>query len=101
MMVSAQNPSTEKGDKLPVHNVNFYDIVDWCNEKSLMDGYRPCYEYFDNDLSCDFTADGYRLPTEGNGNMRREVALPKDTFLYSGSDISIRLPGTPAIAMHE
>ena len=63
-MVYSDNPSMTKDDDLPVTNVSFYDAIDWCNEKSIKDGYRPCYEYFENDVVCDFSANGYRLPTE-------------------------------------
>jgi len=46
----------------PVHTVNWYDCAIWCNAKSEMEGRTPCYNL--NDWSCNFNADGYRLPTD-------------------------------------
>lgn len=45
----------------PVHTVNWYDAATWCNARSEMEGFTPCYNT--NDWSCDFSANGYRLPT--------------------------------------
>lgn len=46
----------------PVQTVSWYDCVTWCNAKSEMEGRTPCYNL--NDWSCNFGADGYRLPTD-------------------------------------
>ncbi len=61
----------------PVHTVNWYDVVKWCNARSVMENLVPCY-YTDaaqttvyrsgsEDVSnamVKWSANGYRLPTE-------------------------------------
>ncbi|HNW24914.1 MAG TPA: bifunctional serine/threonine-protein kinase/formylglycine-generating enzyme family protein, partial [Candidatus Cloacimonas sp.] len=64
MMVFPKNPAHSKDPELPVENVNFYDIIDFCNQKSVLDGFEPCYDYYDDKVVCNFSANGYRLPTE-------------------------------------
>jgi len=73
------NPSKFKGDDLPVEQVSWYDAVAYANKLSQQDGLSPCYR-IDKSLpdlsnksthdvlkwsvSCDFLADGWRLPME-------------------------------------
>ncbi len=45
----------------PVQNVSWFDCVRWCNARSEREGLRPCYDL--RDWTCDFAANGYRLPT--------------------------------------
>ncbi len=63
-----------KGPSHPVHLVNWFDCVKWCNARSEKDGLSPAY-YVDSAFSniyktgeiapyADWTANGYRLPTE-------------------------------------
>lgn len=56
----------------PVHTVNWYDVVKWCNARSEREGLQPCY-YVNSSVyrtgspssvRWDPTMDGYRLPTE-------------------------------------
>ncbi|MEI7902002.1 MAG: SUMF1/EgtB/PvdO family nonheme iron enzyme, partial [bacterium] len=63
---------TGKADSHPVHIVNWYDCVKWCNARSQKEGRTPCYtrggvtyntEEHD-DIVCNWVATGYRLPTE-------------------------------------
>ncbi len=56
------NPSKSKGPDKPVEQVDWYHAVLFCNMRSLKEGLKPCYD--SKTLSCDFTAGGYRLPTE-------------------------------------
>jgi sulfatase modifying factor 1 len=56
------NPSPVKGADLPVNNVPWKDAAKFCNARSRYEGLKPCYN--EDDASCDFDADGYRLPTE-------------------------------------
>ncbi len=56
------NPSHFKGDDLPVEQITWVNAAKFCNARSKLAGLKPCYNV--NDASCDFTADGYRLPTE-------------------------------------
>jgi formylglycine-generating enzyme required for sulfatase activity len=66
-----------KGPTYPVHLVNWYDAVKWCNARSEMQSLTPCYytssaqttvyRTGDTDLSnacVNWSATGYRLPTE-------------------------------------
>jgi len=45
----------------PVHSISWVDAVMWCNARSEMEGFALCYNT--NDWSCDFNANGYRLPS--------------------------------------
>jgi formylglycine-generating enzyme required for sulfatase activity len=56
------DPSLFEGAHLPVERVTWIDAVRFCNERSLAEGLEPCYD--EGTLECDFTKNGYRLPTE-------------------------------------
>lgn len=67
---------TAIGSYQPVTMINWYDAAVWCNALSEMSGKKPCYTLNGKVLkdstdsaaldkcSCDWSADGYRLPTE-------------------------------------
>jgi formylglycine-generating enzyme required for sulfatase activity len=57
------NPSRFKGDNHPVESLSLPEAKAFCNELSKLEGLETCYrgEYGSD---CDFTANGYRLPTE-------------------------------------
>ena len=56
------DPSHFKDPKRPVEQVRWSDAALFCNQRSLRDGLEPCYDEIT--FECDFTATGYRLPTE-------------------------------------
>ncbi|NDA67470.1 MAG: formylglycine-generating enzyme family protein, partial [Verrucomicrobia bacterium] len=59
------NPSHwQDHPKKPVERVRWRDAKQYCNERSLLEGLKPCYNEKTADLDCDFSANGYRLPTE-------------------------------------
>jgi formylglycine-generating enzyme len=69
--VTYDHPSKFKGDSRPVESVSWYDAIRFCNKLSLISGLNPCYtisnpsqEGLNPNVSCDWTANGYRLPTE-------------------------------------
>jgi formylglycine-generating enzyme required for sulfatase activity len=45
----------------PVQTINWTDAAKWCNARSQMEGFTLCYNT--NTWICDFTVNGYRLPT--------------------------------------
>ena len=59
---SFDNSGSGKAANHPVHTVSWYDCAKWCNARSEMEDRTPCYNL--GDWSCDFSANGYRLPTE-------------------------------------
>ena len=78
------NEQFGKGDDFPVYFVSFYDALVYCNRRSIKEGLSPCYKIKNSSnpddwgrvpgtnvddaewdsVKCDFSADGYRLPTE-------------------------------------
>jgi formylglycine-generating enzyme required for sulfatase activity len=57
------NPSHFKGANLPVENITWLEALRYCNARSLSEGLSPAYT-IGRFVSCDFSANGYRLPTE-------------------------------------
>ena len=55
------NAGSGKASNHPVQTVSWYDCVTWCNARSQKEGRPPCYNL--SDWSCNFLANGYRLPT--------------------------------------
>lgn len=67
---SFDHAGSGKGTGHPVHTVSWYDCVKWCNARSERDGRTPCYAVSgsvyrsgQSSPSCNFSANGYRLPT--------------------------------------
>jgi formylglycine-generating enzyme required for sulfatase activity len=56
------NPSHFKGADLPVEQVTWSQAARFCNARSRAEGLKPCYN--EDTAECDFSAAGYRLPTE-------------------------------------
>ncbi len=63
--VQLPNPSHwQDSPKKPVERVRWRDAKQYCNERSLLEGLKPCYNEKTMDWDCDYAANGYRLPTE-------------------------------------
>jgi len=59
------NPSHwQESPKQPVERVRWRDAKQYCNERSRLEGLKPCYNEKTPEWDCDYTANGYRLPTE-------------------------------------
>jgi formylglycine-generating enzyme required for sulfatase activity len=104
------NSYAQKGNatsNLPVEYVSWYDAITYCNKLSILEGKEPCYTVQGVDFytltykvpytyhpaewdaaTCDFSANGYRLPTESEWDYaaRGGKDMPADHKKYSGSD---------------
>jgi len=60
--VIGKNPARRKNPQNPVEQVTWSAAVRFCNARSTQEGLAPCYDT--NTWECDFSASGYRLPTE-------------------------------------
>ena len=63
--VQLPNPSHwQDNPRKPVERVRWRDAKQYCNERSLLEGLKPCYNEKTMDWQCNDSANGYRLPTE-------------------------------------
>ncbi|MDR0411467.1 MAG: formylglycine-generating enzyme family protein [Treponema sp.] len=64
MDVMGINPSHNRGERLPVETVSWFDAVKFCNKLSEREGLEPAYIIRGQKVIWDRGSAGYRLPTE-------------------------------------
>ena len=80
--ILGENPSRFKGDSLPVERLRWNDCIRYCNARSAKEGLKPCYDAETG--KCDFSANGYRLPTEAEWEFACRAGSTKDLYNQGG-----------------
>jgi len=101
MDVMGSNPSVFIGENLPIEMVSWYDVIEYCNKRSIQEGLKPYYNIdknkkdkenkseYDNvkwNVTINKGANGYRLPTEAEWEYASSGGQMSQDYTYSGND---------------
>lgn len=104
--VMGTNPSSFPGNpNRPVERVSWFKAIEYCNLRSMQEGLTPCYSYSSYgtnpanwpagwytsshnqaNVSCNWSAIGYRLPTEMEWMFAAKGGNGSQGYTYSGSN---------------